>query len=73
MLHYPVTLTSNWLVNSCFIMVVGEIFFKVQSEIVVQGTTKKFLKVVTVLKLFRNQSEMSALPEGSMQRFFPFY
>ena len=39
------------------------ILLKVQSEFSFQGATKKFL-YTTIIKIFMDQSEMSALPEG---------
>ena len=45
-----------------------ESFFKVQSEFSDQSTTKKEFLRTTILKLFMDQSEVSALPAGCMNQ-----
>ena len=62
-----VAFTSDCFVNS-FIMVVCKIFYEVQSDFFVQSTTKKLLSLTTIIKLFTNQSEVSALPMGCTKK-----
>ena len=40
------------------------IFLNVQSELSVQSMTKNMFSLTTILKLFTNQSEVSAAPVG---------
>ena len=62
-LHYAVrVLTSDWFINSFMMAVCEKSLFKFNQNIL--SMTKNIFLLTTIIKLFTDQSEVSALPAG---------